>query len=268
MAVKFKDTININGQYTLPEQDGTIDQVMSTDGAGIISFVDLPDGEAVKIACKNTTASTITKGTPVYITGTVGSSFIVQIAPADSANAAKMPASGLLETDLAPNGEGFVVTGGLLKNLITDPIDGSTPSTNQTIYVKPGGGLTLTKPTGSNLIQNIGKVGRVNSSNAGSIIVSSILRTNDVPNLSTGKIWVGDGNTIESTVVHIDETNTRIGINQNTPDVTLDITGTDAIQIPKGTDAERPTPESGMRRFNTTSAEFEGYNGTEWGAIG
>jgi hypothetical protein len=218
MAIRFKDTISINEEYTFPLQDGTVNQVLSTDGAGVISFVDLPDGEAVKIACKNTTASTITKGTPVYITGTVGSSFIVQIAPADSANAAKMPASGLLETDLAPNGEGFVVTGGLLKNLITDPIDGSTPSTNQTIYVKPGGGLTLTKPTGSNLIQNIGKVGRVNSSSAGSIIVSSILRTNDVPNLTEGKIWVGSANnTIESTVVHIDETNTRVGIGTVSP---------------------------------------------------
>jgi hypothetical protein len=46
----------------------------------------------------------------------------------------------------------------------------------------------------------------------GTLVVSSILRTNDVPNLTTGKIWVGDGNTVESTVVHLDEVNGRMGV--------------------------------------------------------
>ena len=52
---------------------------------------------------------------------------------------------------------------------------------NDTIYVKAGGGLTLSRPGGTNLVQNVGKVGKVSGGNAGSIIVSSILRTNDVP---------------------------------------------------------------------------------------
>ena len=45
---------------------------------------------------------------------------------------------------------------------------------------------------------------------------------------------------------------------------------TDAIIVPKGTDTERDalTAVSGMFRFNTTDNEFEGYDGTEWGAIG
>lgn len=50
----------------------------------------------------------------------------------------------------------------------------------------------------------------------------------------------------------------------------LDIDANGAIVIPIGTDAQRDalTAESGMLRFNTTDNEFEGYNGTEWGAIG
>jgi hypothetical protein len=218
MAIRFKDTISINEEYTFPLEDGTVDQILATDGAGNISFVDVAGGEAVKIECKNTSGSTITKGTPVYVTGTVGTSFRVEVAPADASDSAKMPAVGLLETDLANNGEGYIITGGLLKNLTTDPIDGTNTTSNDTIYVKAGGGLTMTKPTGSDLIQNIGKVGRVNTANAGSIVVSSILRTNDVPNLTEGKIWVGSANnTIESTVVHIDETNTRVGIGTTSP---------------------------------------------------
>jgi len=202
MPVKFRDTININDSYTFPSADGTASQAIITDGAGTLSFSAVSDGQTVKIECKNTSGSTITKGTPVYVTGTVGTSFRVQIAPADASNSTKMPAVGVLETDLANNGEGYAVTGGLLKNLTTDPIDGTNTTSNDTIYVKSGGGLTMTKPTGTNLIQNIGKIARVNSSNAGSIIVSSILRTNDLPNIAQNNIWLGNSSSVPTATSH------------------------------------------------------------------
>src|SRR6056300_1497728 len=202
MPVKFRDTININDSYTFPSADGTADQAIITDGAGTLSFSAVSDGQTVKIECKNASGSTITKGTPVYVTGTVGSSFRVEVAPADASNSAKMPAVGVLETDLAHNGEGYAVTGGLLKNLTTDPIDSTNTASNDTIYVKAGGGLTMTKPTGTNLIQNIGKVGRVNSSNAGSIVVSSILRTNDLPNIAQNNIWLGNSSSVPTATSH------------------------------------------------------------------
>lgn len=158
--------------------------------------------DQVRIACKNTSGGTLTKGTPVYITGTVGTSFTVEVAAADSSSASTMPATGLLLTDLANNGEGHIVTGGVLKNLTTDPIDGVTPSENDTIYVKSGGGLTTTKPTGTALIQNIGKVGRVNSSNAGSIVVSSIIRSNDIPNIQQNYFWLGNASGVPTATEH------------------------------------------------------------------
>jgi hypothetical protein len=43
---------------------------------------------------------------------------------------------------------------------------------------------------------------------------------------------------------------------------------TGALTISKGTTAERPTAASGMLRFNTTTTEFEGYNGTAWASVG
>ena len=202
MPVKFRDTININDSYTFPSADGTANQAIVTDGAGNLSFSTVTDGEAVKIEVKNTSGSTITKGTPVYITGTVGASFTAEIAPADASNAAKMPSTGLLETDLANNAIGYAVTAGLLKNLVTDPIDTVTPSTNQTIYVKAGGGLTTTKPTGTNLIQNVGKVGRVSTTSDGSIIVASILRTNDIPNIPQNNIWLGNASSVPTPTSH------------------------------------------------------------------
>jgi hypothetical protein len=51
-----------------------------------------------------------------------------------------------------------------------------------------------------------------------------------------------------------------------TGDVVFSTTG--ALKLPSGTEAQRPTPSSSMIRFNTDSSQFEGYNGTVWGAIG
>jgi len=45
------------------------------------------------------------------------------------------------------------------------------------------------------------------------------------------------------------------------------ITGTEAVQLPTGTTAQRPSSGvAGQFRYNTTENEFEGYT-TEWGAI-
>jgi hypothetical protein len=45
-------------------------------------------------------------------------------------------------------------------------------------------------------------------------------------------------------------------------------TATSAVLLAKGTTAQRPSPTSGMLRFNTTTTEFEGYNGTAWSSVG
>jgi len=43
---------------------------------------------------------------------------------------------------------------------------------------------------------------------------------------------------------------------------------TGAIRLPNGTTAQRPSGASGEFRFNTSTNEFEGHDGTEWGSIG
>jgi len=209
---------------------GTAGQILSSNATGV-SWIDpsaLPAGaaETVEIQVKNTSGGILTKGTPVYIKPSTSAIDRVEVAAADAGDSTKMPAVGLLAQDLNNQATGVAITGGMLTNFTTDPIDGSTPTSNDTVYVKVGGGLTLTKPTGATgLIQNIAKVGKVSGGNSGSLVVSSILRTNDVPNLPTGRIWVGDGNTIASTVVFIDETNGFFGINNATPTAQLDVTG-------------------------------------------
>ena len=45
-------------------------------------------------------------------------------------------------------------------------------------------------------------------------------------------------------------------------------TSTGAITLPNGTTAQQPTGVSGMLRFNTTTTQFEGYNGSAWASVG
>jgi hypothetical protein len=59
-----------------------------------------------------------------------------------------------------------------------------------------------------------------------------------------------------------------VGIGTATPSVSLDIVGTDAVKLPAGTDAQRPSAAEGLIRLNTDSDRFEGYNDGNWHALG
>ena len=63
-----------------------------------------------------------------------------------------------------------------------------------------------------------------------------------------------------------------VGIGTTLPAVSLDVSATDAVQMPKGTTAQRAagvfTSANGMLRYNTTDNGFEGYINGAWGAIG
>ena len=212
--MKFKSNIEI--QAGLEDKDGQVGssgQILASTGSQV-DWIDpaniITSATDVVIECKNTSGVTISKGTPVYQTGNVGATAVIEIAVADASDEDKMAAIGLLQSDLVNNAFGYVVVTGELLNITTSPIDGSTPTVGDTIYVKPGGGLTLTKPTGVNFIQNVGLVGKVSGGNAGSLTVSSIMRSNDVP-----------------TPLYIDHDNQNLGIG-TVPGIyhTLDVQGT------------------------------------------
>lgn len=88
--------------------------------------------------------------------------------------------------------------------------------------------------------------------------------------LTTGRIPFGAGTSAfgNSANLFFDSTNTRLGVGTASPAVTTELVGTDAMLIPKGTTGNRPTGVSGYFRFNTTSNEFEGYNGSAWSSVG
>lgn len=64
-------------------------------------------------------------------------------------------------------------------------------------------------------------------------------------------------------------TATGLRLSANDAAVALDLQDkTDAVHIPTGTTAQRPTPAEGMIRRNTTTSQFEGYDGSSWGGLG
>ena len=168
---------------TYPSTDGTNRQVITTDGSGILSFETA--GETVESLVKNTSASTILKGTPVYQSGEFGSGMEIQ--SADASNAATMPAIGILKQDLTAGSEGQAIHFGTILG-----IDTSAYTAGATLYVAIGGGYTDVIPTGAaNLIQNLGTVTKIHASNGGGVIMGSG-RSNATPNLDSGKIFMGN----------------------------------------------------------------------------
>jgi len=88
--------------------------------------------------------------------------------------------------------------------------------------------------------------------------------------LTAGRIPYGAGTSAfgNSASLFYDSANTRLGIGTSIPAVKLSIIGTDSILIPVGTTAQRPTGAAGYLRFNSTTTQFEGYNGTTWSSVG
>ena len=85
------------------------------------------------------------------------------------------------------------------------------------------------------------------------------------PNNSTTALSINDdlrlsGNTIST------DTNDLI-IQPNAGKKVVVNTNT-TFAVPAGTTAERGTPVQGSLRYNSTTSQYEGYDGTNWGSLG
>lgn len=60
----------------------------------------------------------------------------------------------------------------------------------------------------------------------------------------------------------------QAGIGTAAPAYALDVTGNDAIRLPRGSTAQRPANSQGILRYNTTDNKFEGNDGSAWVQFG
>ncbi len=132
---------------------------------------------------RNDEGGTIPVGTPVYSKGEIGGSERIKVGIADASDPSKMPAIGITNTELTTTGDtkdGLITLVGVYN---TNLSGFNGVSVNDIVYVAVGGGLTITKPTGVNLIQNLGIVLKTNSTIIQGLQVTCIGRTNDTPNV-------------------------------------------------------------------------------------
>ena len=181
--------------YKFPIADGTPLQVISTDGSGQLGWSNLPnitstseltnDGEngvnpfitaldiptfasADKMVTvgRNSTGSTLYKGTIVYILGSTGNrpNFVKARADVEATSAGTF---GVIENNILNNADGNCVTIGTIGNLdtrssATNPFTVDTLADGDTIYLSPttAGYITNVKPSAPNHLVYIGKVVR------------------------------------------------------------------------------------------------------------
>ena len=220
---------------TYPTSDGSSGQVITTDGNGSLTFSStgaaygnvevanfLANGfgsntittsgditttgffegdlnGAVTIDVYNDTVSTLTKGSTVYLTGgSTGDNPHVELA--DNTDSAKMPAIGVVRENIGASSIGQVVTSGEMNYTSHGYTLGAD------LYVNNSGGLTTVVPAGeSQLLQKMGKVVGTNH-----IMVQGAFRTNAVPNLDNGNIFLGNASGKAVTATFTTEANAAI----------------------------------------------------------
>jgi len=261
--MKFKKPIEVqagisDGDPTNPL--GISGYLLSSDGSNVnwVSPGGLSAETAEAIVQPIKANEALVKGDPVYIVGFNNGQNTNIVAKADSSDVAKMPVVGLVDDDYANQAFGTMTAFGSFNGDFDTTGGTESWAVGDIIFVKPGGGLTNIKPGGTDLIQNVAIVSRVNSQ-TGELEVIALGRTNDVPNLPTGRLFVGTAanTSLASDVIYVDDTNDRVGIGTTTPSTDLEVSSTGVNGVDISQSASNAS-QSG-RLFFTTNTASEGF---------
>lgn len=166
----WNQTNNVSLDYikNKPSLTGFGDMLKSTydvDNTGIVD-----NAEAIKIIGRNSTGSTLYRGTIIYINGSTGNrpNFVKARANSEATSAGTF---GVIADDLANNTDGYALCLGYLDNLdtrtnATHPFTSDTLVDGDTIYLSPttAGYITNIKPSAPDHLVYLGKVTRTHPS--------------------------------------------------------------------------------------------------------
>ena len=160
------------------------------------------------------------------------------------------PATFTIDPSAVGDNTGTVVIAGNLQ------VDGTTTTINSTTLTVDDLNITLASGAANAAAAN------------GAGITVDTANASIVYNGTTDAWDFNKGINVDSNTLVVDATNNRVGILNSAPDVSLDIgSATDAMHVPVGTTAQRPTGADGYFRYNSEDAQFEGYADGAWGAI-
>jgi hypothetical protein len=196
-SLNVSSSVNLTGsvvinQITYPTLnfgDGQYGVEVPTLGVNNTLTIEIP--RTIYEYVKNDSGTFLAKGTPVHSTGTVG--FNTLVIAASASVASTMPATFILAQDLDDEEEGLGIAIGAIQGVNTTGL-----IAGDAVYVGANGGWTQTKPSGSNLIQNLGIVTKVGSNGGGVVLGAG--RSNDVPNIAEGYLWVGNSGSVATPI--------------------------------------------------------------------
>lgn len=141
IAHKANPDISGSTEYTW-SNDGTLDQLLSTDGSGNLTWIDKPSNSTILAEFTNNTGSTIVAGTPVVASKTTAGEVVV----ADATDVSLADAViGIIEADILNGGTGNVIMAG-----VADVVVGSPLTLGERAYIsETTGEITSTAPASS-----------------------------------------------------------------------------------------------------------------------
>jgi hypothetical protein len=138
---------------------------------------------------------------------------------------------------------------------------------NHLVSLSLAGDLTAVNVSATNI--NVTNLTTVNVSGNGSALTNlnaSAITTGTLANARTTASSSNGASTIVARDASGNFEANQITVNTIPTNVVFSSTG--AIAAPVGTTAQRPSPVTGMLRFNSTGVSFEGYNGSSWSSLG
>jgi len=226
------------GGILYPTSDGSNGQALVTDGSGTASFATVAP----------------TAGTGVTVSGTTVS---IGQAVATSSNVTfnNLVVAGILTVNGATSTSSATNT--TIKDILIELGTGTSGSPAN------DAGLVLERGSSDNVF-----IGWDESADTFTVGTGSFTGASSGNLTITPATAVFGGLTVDTSTLVVDASNNRVGIGNASPDVSLDIGSfTDAVHMPVGTTAQRPTGAAGYLRYNSTLNKFEGYT-SSWGEIG
>lgn len=180
---------DISGAFTSTSQSIATDISNIVDGTTTVQYA-----SNTVVVGKNLSGGLLSKGTPLYITGSGTAGNIAGIYPADAGNPNRYPAGAILGEDLNDGEEGTILLDGFINGVDTSGFD-----SGDKIYLAVGGGYTNVAPTGSsNIIQFLGNVEKSDINGSG--LIQMMGESRQLPNLQQGSLIVGGAGDVPTTI--------------------------------------------------------------------
>ena len=144
-------------------------------------------------------------------------------------------------------------------------ISGNAANVTGTVAIANGGTGQTTRQNAMDALAGSVTSGQYLRGN-GTDVVMSAIQAADVPTLNQDT--TGNAATATNTTTAVNVSGGTANVTTLTASADSSFTSTGAVQLSSGTTGQRPTGAAGKLRFNTTTTEFEGYNGTAWASVG